>query len=75
MVAPLARGNIHGKIHRDDKINDFRGLAELLLSVGGKKVNGIIHLQWKRNIIHILLLEQSWLKYVLTINFQKDFIF
>lgn len=45
IVTPLARGNIHGKIHREDKINDFRGLAELLLSVGGKEVSGIIHLQ------------------------------
>lgn len=75
MVTPLARGNIHRKIHGDDKINDFMGLGELLLSFGGKELNGIIHLQWKRNIIHILLLEQSCLKYVLTINFQKGFIF
>lgn len=34
-------------------------LAELLLSVGGKEVSGIIHLLLKRNIIHILLLEQN----------------
>lgn len=59
MVTSLARGNIHGKIHREDKINDFRGLAELLLSVGGKEVSGIIHLLLERNIIHILLLEQN----------------
>lgn len=42
-MAPLARGSTHMNIHRDDTISDYRGSRELLLSVGGKEVNGIIH--------------------------------